>query len=371
MAVLPLVLASLMLAEGYRLDVKKVSAIKKDSAAGASKEQTKAEVKGNEWWDKLVPDCESCVKAQMRPAYYACKADCKSRSYRDQAYYTCKKACKGVARTQSLSDFRDACSSRCVVDFRALAPEKPSPSKPDTSSSSIIPDVRGLTVGHRNAALIPALVPKAGMTYEVMNHEDASRKHGYAWNFVSVKTRGSNRKEHAGGKNDGLEFAMVDGGFSGGTFNPLIVKNTEGKDMFLIQNCKAWSKMKALIGSEDFCITDKVDRILFTVSKDKVGRGWMFKKDEWRIYRGEKKHDHQLYYCVKSQIGKDHVFYKSEKDFENNAKEVAHSERMYESGTGASGPANQYSLSVEAGEDTALLLAATVTIDMVYDNKKK
>lgn len=400
-------LASLLLVDGHRINVKKTSA---KAAAKKEKEADFQELtSGEAWWDDLQPDCELCVKEQLKPQYSACKAGCKSRSYGDKAYYDCKDQCKGAARSQSLTDFKKQCASRCQADWAYHSMTKDGedpvdtanlaaavrnlgirnvqlvdriddleqrladleggkkPAKPEGSSatitSSIIPDVQALQRGSHGGALVPALVPKAGETFEVMNFDEGGKN--YHWSFISAKT--GNHQEYAGSKYVGATFAKVHGGFSGKTFKPLVVQNANGEAIFNIQNCltKTFRWIKSMVSSSEFCVTHPYsDQVMFTLSKDKFGRGWMFKKDEWRIFRGKKKDKRQLYYCVKSHIGKDHVCYKNEKDFERGQKEVAHASRLYESGP------DKYSLKVEAGEDTALLLAATVTIDMVNNRKK-
>lgn len=222
-----------------------------------------------------------------------------------------------------------------------------------------------LQLGPRGGPLLPALVPAPGQVYEVMNREavDFMESNEYHWNLVSVKDKG--RVAYPG-----RWFAQIDGGFFSNKFGwkTTVVRSNSGRKLFVIRMTK--HIFNPLRWSWSFRITHpRTGEVLYTINKDWVGTGVMWLRDEWRVYRGHKRDGDEVYYCVSSYLGYKYDFYHSKKDYLRNRPAVASvSQSIARSVLGAP---DAFTLKVEEGEDTALLLATSVIHDMVYEHEEE
>merc|ERR1712146_867398 len=91
-------------------------------------------------------------------------------------------------------------------------------------------------------------------------------------------------------------------------------------------------------------------------------------RDEWRVYCGHKGDGEQVYFCTSSYVGYEYWCYKTKSEWNNNRKPRAHmSQSMVRDLVGLP---DKSTLKVEEGEDTALLLATSVIMDMVYEQEQ-
>jgi len=212
--------------------------------------------------------------------------------------------------------------------------------------------------------LIPALVPKPGQVFEVMNREalDFIESNAYHWNMVSINENG--RVVYPD-----KWFAEIDGSFFGNTmgWKTTHVMNNRRERLFTIHMTKhMWNPTR---WTWSFRIAHPVtDKVLFTINKDWFGGGWFMMRDEWRVYRGHKGDNDQVYYCVSSYIGYEHWCYANKHEW-NNGREprATFSQSMARDLIGLP---DKSSLTVREGEDTGLLLATTVIMDMVYEQEE-
>lgn len=222
-----------------------------------------------------------------------------------------------------------------------------------------------LQLGPKGGPLVPALVPKAGQTFEVMNREaiDFFESNAYHWAMVSVKD------DKGGEWHPNKWFAAIDGSFFGNTmgWKTTYVNNNMGQPLFKIHLTKhMWNPTR---WTWSFRIAHPVtDKVLFTINKDWFGGGWFMMRDEWRVYRGKQGDGNQLYYCVSSYMGYEYWCYKNKDEWIAKRKPRAHfSQSMVRDLIGLP---DKLTLKVEEGEDTALLLATTVILDMVYEQEQ-
>lgn len=211
--------------------------------------------------------------------------------------------------------------------------------------------------------LVPDLVPPANTTFEVQNRErlDFFESNEYRWAFISIS--------------QGFEtipvaqwWATLQGSFLGNLFGArrTEITNNLGQPLFVIEMAKyTWNPTRL---SWSFRIRNPLtEEILYTINKDWFGTGFLFLKDEWRIYRGRRRQRDQIYYVVGSYLGYGHRFYHSKNEYRVNLPPCA--EASQEAGRSLLALPDVYSLKVHEGEDTALLLATMVIIDMVHDSE--
>lgn len=212
--------------------------------------------------------------------------------------------------------------------------------------------------------LVPALVPKPGQTLEVMNREalDFFESNAYHWNLVSVTDNGETTYP-------GKWFAEIDGSFFGNKmgWKTTYVNNKQHQRLFTIHLTKhMWNPTR---WTWSFRITHPVtDAILFTVNKDWFGTGAFWMRDEWRVYRGEKGDGEQVYYCASSLTGYEYWCHHNKAEYQNSVQPAAYFSQSL--ARDLVGLPDSSTLKVEAGEDTALLLATSVIMDMVYEQEQ-
>jgi hypothetical protein len=130
-------------------------------------------------------------------------------------------------------------------------------------------------------------------------------------------------------------------------------------------------------------------KALYTINKDYFGRGFLWTKEEWRIYRGTKRNGELAYYCVGSYLGWDTKCYESKEDYNQGRKgltvwgpseiqEMKRQEPVAELGqkwwnlaTTVGLPFNllpdAYYVKVKPGADTALFIAFATILDTTHD----
>jgi len=203
-------------------------------------------------------------------------------------------------------------------------------------------DVNALELGNPNAGpLVPGLVPQPGQTFKVAN---VKVPNGWDWKLVSIDDGATTERVNK-------VVAHVPGEYRTTKREQIDVQTVKGDHLFKI----ACAKRLFRCSKRTFYILRPYsDKVLFTVRRDVFGTGWMMSKDEWQIWRGEKgigggDDDKKVYYCVESSEGP--ACYHSKQEHNHGVKEVA---TKYKG----------RSLEVESGEDTALLFALTVIIDI-------
>merc|ERR1719162_2362654 len=90
-------------------------------------------------------------------------------------------------------------------------------------------------------------------------------------------------------------------------------------------------------------------------------------KDEWRIYRGRKRDGEQVYHCVSSYTGFSFQCYHSKDEYQNSAEPCAEISQSF--ARHYVGLNDKFRLKVHEQEDAALLLAASVIVDMVHEQE--
>jgi len=218
-----------------------------------------------------------------------------------------------------------------------------------------------------NGPLIPDLVPPAGEVYTLENRErfDIFESNRYVWEFAS---RGNSVGESVP---VGQRFAELEGSFFGNFLGArrTTVRNTHGHALFHIELAKnVWNPTRL---HWSFRIRHPLtNEILFTINKDIFGGGFLWIRDEWRVYRGQKRDANQLYYIVGGYVGYEHQFFKTKTDWRRGENAVG---RAYQSvSRNLMGVAPEvYSVTANEGEDAALLLATSVIINMVHETEAR
>lgn len=213
--------------------------------------------------------------------------------------------------------------------------------------------------------LIPGMVPPPNTSFAVQNRErlDILESNEYRWAFTGIMQG-----------NDVIPinqwFARLDGSYMGNLFGHRRVEvcNNAGTPIFAIEMAKyTWNPLRL---SWSFRIRHTItDEILFTINKDWIGAGFLFLRDEWRIYRGRRRDGQQIYHMTSSYLGYSHRFY-HEKPFSVSLTGQPVAEATQHLGRYLIGLPDVVSLIVHEGEDTALLLAATVIVDMVHESEQ-
>lgn len=211
--------------------------------------------------------------------------------------------------------------------------------------------------------LIPSMVPPPGTSFEVQSRErlDFLESNEYRWAFVGITQNEIETPINQW-------FATLQGGFFGNLFGArrTEITNNVGTPIFVIEMAKyIWNPTRL---SWSFRIRHPItDEILYTINKDWVGAGFLFIRDEWRIYRGRRRDGDQIYHIIGGYFGYGHRFYHEKREWRRNVDPVA--EASQHLGRSLVGLPDVFSLVVQEGEDTALLLAATVIIDMVHESE--
>lgn len=277
-----------------------------------------------------------------------------------------------MARYLVLAAFIAALSSSVVA--RRLQPRKTSSSKSIANGKDAAPEVvlDDLQLGDNpQGPLVPSLVPKPGRVFEVRNQKphDFKNTQEYHWIMVDFKNTLNGTVNYM--DNSHSSFAKCEPSFVNASnfhsklldgWKTTVVKNTLNVPLFKIRLTKhKWNPFKM---SWSFRIVHpRTGKVLFTINKDRVGTGLLARRDEWRIYRGRKRARQQIYYVVSGSMDHAHYFYHTKADYKKGKKPVA--ETSDSVALDQAGLPDSYTLQVKEGEDTALLMAASVIFDMV------
>lgn len=222
------------------------------------------------------------------------------------------------------------------------------------SGLQLNPDPRG--------PLLPAMVPPLNSSFELQSIEqlDLIESNEYRWAFVGIRS--------------GFQaypinqwFATLQGSFLGNIFGKrrTTISNNMGQPLFLIELSNwigfRWSWRILNPVSED---------ILFTINKDVFGAGFLGIRDEWRIYRGRQRDGEQIYHVVGGYLEYEHEFFHSKEEYLNSVPPcgVARQNTLQHDALQGLLP-DSFGVTVQGGEDSALLLATTVIIDLVHETE--
>jgi len=214
-----------------------------------------------------------------------------------------------------------------------------------------------------NGPLIPSMVPPAGTMFEVQSREriDFFESNEYRWAFVGIEQNGVETPL-------AQWFATLQGSFFGNLFGArrTEITNNQGVPIFVIEMARyAWNPTSL---RWSFRIRNPItEEILFTINKDIFGAGFLTARDEWRIYRGRQREGNQIYHIVGGYFGYGHRFFHDKSEWRRGMDPAAVASQSV--GRSLIGLPDVFSLKVHEGEDTALLLAATVIIDMVHESE--
>jgi len=222
--------------------------------------------------------------------------------------------------------------------------------------------------------LVPSLVPKPGQIFKVRNQEanpfgnwSSIGSRDYHWKLLSVKSQSNGTIVYPA-----KSFATLDGSFFDFTlfdgWKTTVVKNVFNEPLFKIRFTKhIWNPTR---WTWSFRITHpQTGKVLFTINKDWFGTGLLGLRNEWRIYRGHKREGKQIYYAVSGYVGYERYFHHSKADWKKGKKPVAEASQAI--GRDLIGLADTYTLQVNEGEDTALLMTSTVIFDMAEEQQAK
>jgi len=203
---------------------------------------------------------------------------------------------------------------------------------------------------------MPGLVPPAGTVFEVVNREMelGGGTNNYRWAFLNIEQGSQVTPINEW-------FASVDGDFfsSFSGTRRTVVRNNLGQDLFIIEASRRTTTTSWRIKQP------VTEAILFTINKDIFGAGFLGIRDEWRIYRGRERDAEQIYYVVSDYSEHHHEFFHSSEEYQNSMQPAAESRQYTRGNTYTQGfVSDSIGAKVQAGEDTALILAATVVIDI-------
>jgi hypothetical protein len=220
-------------------------------------------------------------------------------------------------------------------------------------------EVRGLNVQRSGKYLINELVPRLGQTFSVADRK--LKDHEHEWTLMDIDlTKSSNGQSKKWKATNNGVFARVHQKYDKKT--ELSVLNSKEQVMFKI-TCKrslVYFWRKSSCAHDKFFITSgHSQHIMFTITKDLIGTDILGTTKEYRVYRGEKKalkSQAVRYYCVETGTSESSIScYNSKNERESRKPPLAG--RFARAGFSK----NVY---VNGGEDTALLLATTIVMDM-------
>lgn len=223
---------------------------------------------------------------------------------------------------------------------------------------------RGENLEEDSGNLVPALVPKPGQTWEICMGESWNyiEKHEFAWKMRTVWQDGNIVCCDHAVSTRATQFATTEGSVKSNLFGRMgtTVFNVQGTPLFRIRLTKNKWNPTALRWSFRINPPDDKEKILFTINHDIFGH-WGY-RGQWWVYRGQKKDNKVVYYCVSSIIGYSHRCYHSKEDWKKEVPPVA----TMEQGKFRDffGFFDKFKLKVEAGEDSALLLSVAVAMEV-------
>lgn len=233
----------------------------------------------------------------------------------------------------------------------------------------------------RENMLVPDLVAPPGSWYQFRVKEKPRivETNEYEWEL-----------DMANGLDLGWRIAKLEGKWTSSQFGhqSVHVHNHAGREIFKIRNDKyvwnpfsrRWSYRILPPHSKDSADA------WFTINKDAWGRGLLFLRDEWRIYRGRERDNDMVYYCVGSYFGWNWWFYRNKHAYDNGEEAIAEISQKWNAGAFLGGGGgmgedfgaglgtwlpDKFKLRIKDGEDSALLMSVATIIDMVYDSEER
>jgi len=219
-----------------------------------------------------------------------------------------------------------------------------------------MPGLASLERGLPGQALVPSMVPPPGAVYQVKNTEhwrNSPYTKEYVWKFEKVEHGGRvfevDPTWHPAYGRPKSTIAHLKGKWQSSSFGhqSMHAYDDSGKELFKIRASKnVWFQRRLSFrilppGSKDN------DDALFTIKEDQLGGGW-------RIYRGRERDQDMIYYCVSYSLpGWDVRFYKSTSESDPPVATI-----------GWGGTKWKLGLNIQAGEDTALILAVSTILHM-------
>eukprot|EP00440_Ansanella_granifera_P057084 gb/GFBE01061880.1/.p1 GENE.gb/GFBE01061880.1/~~gb/GFBE01061880.1/.p1 ORF type:complete len:183 (+),score=42.79 gb/GFBE01061880.1/:1-549(+) len=171
-----------------------------------------------------------------------------------------------------------------------------------------------------------------------------------------------------------MKIAKLQGKWTSNSFGhqSVHVMDGSGQEVFKIRRSKnVWNPLQWRTsfrilppGSKDN------DDALYTVNKDVWGKGFMWIKQEWKIYQGRVRDGKMLYYCVGGYRGWDFKIYRNPEEYKAHAKPIAVIKQKLNMGAFVDHDwiPDKFTLTVYEGGDSALLLAISSIIDITHDS---
>jgi len=222
---------------------------------------------------------------------------------------------------------------------------------------------QALQAGPRGGALVPALVPPEGHTFQFLNKGGKGIQVGMQYNWELYAVRDKAKAGERGWKFN-QEILTMTGTVKSHHFGhkTLEVRNSAGDEVFTIRMQQSmlnpwgtWSWRIFAPGSTSD------ENILFTVNRDEhddVDQLY----ERWRIYRGRKRDNVMIFYCKGLLSGYDMKFYKTDKWDDTNVFATIAPHDLPDN----TNIPDTFKLEVEPGADAALVLAVSSIVDMTH-----
>eukprot|EP00928_Gymnodinium_smaydae_P033840 TRINITY_DN2412_c0_g1_i1.p1 TRINITY_DN2412_c0_g1~~TRINITY_DN2412_c0_g1_i1.p1 ORF type:complete len:365 (+),score=45.24 TRINITY_DN2412_c0_g1_i1:372-1466(+) len=240
-----------------------------------------------------------------------------------------------------------------------------------------------LRLGGKGKPLLPKLVPPAGSRYQFLIREHASliarNDYSFYFNKICEESACMNyAQEH------GL-FLRAEGDFWTNRLGTRAVNvvDREGKRILKIRrnrkmvNPRGWLRESFRVFPGNANVKN-LAHTLFTINRDFFGRGILWLKDEWRIYRGRKRHGEQIYYARGGyfQTWSHHDIFRTNGSFTKQDPGIVAGrlQKIFTkrgivgdlTGVGDWLP-DRFELDVNEGEDSGILLTLALLCDMASD----
>lgn len=234
--------------------------------------------------------------------------------------------------------------------------------------------LNSLKRGPPGGALIPALVPPPGYTFQFKIWETVRivQVNTYQWYFDGVKAKAGRESWKFNQQLVRTEGTQQSNSWGHKSFQ---VIGMDQEELFTISTAKNHNKLLDKLNPLRLRWSFRIlppgaksdEDALFTINRDFFGKGYLWKKEEWRIYHGQAKHEDMIYYGIR-QDKLDFNFYRSRSAYKAGDKKVyATLEQQWKNPqfVNRQDLPVKFKLEVEPGEDAALLLAVATIIEMV------
>eukprot|EP00928_Gymnodinium_smaydae_P040606 TRINITY_DN27522_c0_g1_i1.p1 TRINITY_DN27522_c0_g1~~TRINITY_DN27522_c0_g1_i1.p1 ORF type:complete len:298 (+),score=32.80 TRINITY_DN27522_c0_g1_i1:58-894(+) len=240
-------------------------------------------------------------------------------------------------------------------------------------------DASMLGIGGKGGHLIPGLMPPPGCSYTFGILENRSFFQRNDYSFTLSKVCQGNMCEML--KEEG-PFMHAKGSWRSNTFGRRTVNifANSGNPIFQVRQAKL--VFNPLRIRQSFRVSppnnSNVSDVLFTINRDIFGQGFLWMKDEWRIYRGQKKHNDQVYFAIGGYLeswSSTEIYKIPGSDYQQHPdKRVGTIKKKLNSKTVVGDVlgvgdwmGDRFIVEVKEGEDSALLLAFGMITDMFHD----